>query len=467
MSQNYEIIEVTKENESEYLPGIVNLEQLVLDKMEREGRTGQLFTTGKEGIHEYIDSDCNNVLIAVRNNNGREEQIISAAYITHGQTDFTYNDITKYFKCDESYQEYIKSKYPKEEFEKIIRKIYIDKICAYKYARDIILKEQGVQEVSTIMEKEKNDIFLRLIEQEYNDPQNQFHEKSEIRDNLNKYMSLYMKIVKKNLTMYQDFYWIDFEYLQKNSSRTIKEKDINSSKYDSTIETYDKILQYQKYKIHDRSHCPDISKYFGANTQNTVEIDTYITHPDNRENGIARILVFEGIKKSLNRLLKNENNKEIFLVSTLHEDNLSSKYVSEFFGLKDYLFVNRRNGRDRQVHIFGMKREEVPEYINKMEKKVAVLYNYNPNNIQITETERAEIIQEQMNYELNELQRLKGIKSPDSKKYTGYIRGKETKIEILRNLSAKLEVCQKKKVNLKKNSNPAGTGAGGDVNLDR
>ncbi len=34
MTGNYEVIEVTKENEQQYLKGIVELEELVLDKMD-------------------------------------------------------------------------------------------------------------------------------------------------------------------------------------------------------------------------------------------------------------------------------------------------------------------------------------------------------------------------------------------------------------------------------------------------
>lgn len=446
MYRNYDVIEVTKENEYKYLDSIVQLEETVLNKMNNEGRIGQLFTTGREDLSEYINSKSNHVLIAVRNNDG---QTISSAYITEGQTPFTYNDITKYFKCDENYQKYIKSKYDSSEYPKIIRDIYIKKICAYKHARDVILSKKGISDICKLGEQEKNKIFLKMIEDEYKDPQNNFHEKSEIRDNLNKIMSLYMKLVKNDIERYQEFYWIDFNYLKQelkneqeseNRKKGKKLKTLNSIAVESDIETYDKILQYQKYKIYDKTQCSDMSQYYNANTNNTIEIDTYITHPNYREKGIARILVLEGLKKSLNEQLKNKNSEEVFLVSTLHQENLSSKYVSDFFGLKDYIFVNRRNGRDRQVHIYGMKKKEIPEYISKMEKKVAVLYDYNPNNIQISNNEKIEIIKEQIRYELAELHRLEKIKNiNEKKKYIGYIKGKCSKIEELQKNLEKIE----------------------------
>lgn len=437
MYKNYKVIEVTNENEQQYLPGIVELEKLVLDKMQQEGKNDQLFITGEEGIKEYINSDLNNVIIAVKNNKNNPI-IASAVYITQGQTAFTYNDITKYFKCDENYQNYVKSKYQNGEFEKTIRKVYMEKICAFRYARDIILKEQGIKLLNTMNEQQRNNLFLEMVEREYEEPQNQFHEKSKIRDNLNTYMSLYMKHVKNDLENYQAFYWVDFDYLKRNlqgPSNSMNEILSGFRTVDTTIDTYDKILQYQKYKIYDKSNCQEISKYYGANTSNSIEIDTYITHPDNRKNGVARILVLEGIKKALQRVVSDTKNEECFLVSTLHEDNVSSKCVSEFFGLKDYLFVNRRSGRDRQVHIHRIKREEVPEYIEQMEKKIAVLYGYNPNNIQISNGERIEILNSQINYEVGELQRLENIKDFSKKRrFTGYIAGKRSKIDKLRKM---------------------------------
>ena len=43
MYKNYNITEVTKENERKYLCKIANLEKVVLDNMEKNGKIGQLF----------------------------------------------------------------------------------------------------------------------------------------------------------------------------------------------------------------------------------------------------------------------------------------------------------------------------------------------------------------------------------------------------------------------------------------
>ena len=59
------IVELTKENESQYLDKIGELEELTLEVTKKEGREGQLFATGKEDISEYVHSDENTVIVAV------------------------------------------------------------------------------------------------------------------------------------------------------------------------------------------------------------------------------------------------------------------------------------------------------------------------------------------------------------------------------------------------------------------
>jgi len=93
------------------------------------------------------------------------------------------------------------------------------------------------------------------------------------------------------------------------------------------------------------------------------------------------------LKKALKEQLDNKMNEEVFLAATLHKENLSSKNVSNFFELNDYLFVNRRSGRDRQVHILRLAREEIPEYIKRMENKIEIIYGYNKNDISNKEDE--------------------------------------------------------------------------------
>lgn len=80
------IEELTKENENQYLDQIAELEQITLDAMEKEGREGQLFPTGKESISEYVHSESNTVLVAT-DETGKVE---AATYIKQGQRNVKY-----------------------------------------------------------------------------------------------------------------------------------------------------------------------------------------------------------------------------------------------------------------------------------------------------------------------------------------------------------------------------------------
>lgn len=132
------IIELTEDNEQHYLDQIVNLEQIALEFMKKEGREGQLFATGRDDILKYIHSNENIVVVAIED----DDQVKATAYLTQGQEPFTYNDITKYFKCGEEYQKYVESQYEDSiEYKKDLIDIYKIKLKAFEYAKNIVLKE--------------------------------------------------------------------------------------------------------------------------------------------------------------------------------------------------------------------------------------------------------------------------------------------------------------------------------------
>lgn len=399
------IVELTKENEDKYLDQIVELEQISLQTMKKEGREGQLFDTGKEGISEYVHSKDNTVIVATDENN----KVEAATYVTQGQKPFTYNDITKYFKYGENYKKYVKSQYKSErDYKKDLRSIYIIKIKAFEYAKRKILSQA---------KRESEHSLYGYLQQEIEE--NGYHEKSKLREELNKYMAEYISenYGKEIEQKYEQFYWITLEDIESEfgQKKGNESSEIQSYEYFMDEEKeYAELMHKGNLKIYERPEF-DEKQYYTANTQNSVELDTYLTNPHNRSIGLARIIVFSGIKKHIEQFLKNPENEEIFLCSTLHRDNLSSKYVSEFFGLKDSLYVNRRQGRDREVHICKIPRERAMEYLTDMYDKIAVLYGYNPNNKKIQNSRKLQILQEQLEYEENERKRLVKAKTIDGK----------------------------------------------------
>lgn len=427
------ILELTKENASKYIDDVAILEKNVLETMEREGKIGQLFITGKDDILEYVNSKENTVMIGV----DEKDRVQSAVYITQGQKPFTYNDITKYFKFGEEYKKYIKSQYPDvSKYRKDMLETYKNKIKAYKYAKDRITKEHP--EYKNIEE------FLNEELQE-----NGFHEKSVLREKWNQYMAEYIlqNGTKQEQENYEKFFWINANDISKEMNRNIDANNFNQGvgEYENWLKTqkeYEEILENATLKIYENPTF-SIEKYYTANTKNSIEIDTYLTSPDKRHSGTARILVYEGIKKHINNFFENPENKEIFLCSTLHRENLSSKYVSEFFGLKDSLFVNRRQGRDREVHICKIDRNEAKQYLEKMENKLAVLYGYNPRNKNISLEEQINIIKEQLKYEKDEMRRLNKIRHSNCK-YRGNVKDIQSKAQKIIKLKEKCKEIQLK-----------------------
>lgn len=440
--KNYRIFELTNDNKEKYLEQVVELEVIVLDNMKREGKNGQLFITGRDDINEYIESKENSVVVTVNEKN----RVVSAAYITQGQIPFTYNDITKYYKYGEKYNEYVKSLYSSDiEYKKDMIKAYQLKLNAFEYASNRILQEY--KQYGSITD---------FLNHELEDKENNFHEKSILRDSLNKYMSNYVKDndeENENLMLiYERFYWTNSQDISKEFNKDIDLSNLKNpiiSQYENVlnlekISENNLILEKGKLEIHEKAQF-NVEDYYKANTSNSVEIDTYITDPNQRHAGLARVLVYEGIKKHIQRYFEKTEGNEIFLCSTLHRDNLSSKYVSEFFGLKDNLFVKRREGRDREVHICKIEKNKSNEYLNHMQDKLAVLYGYNPENKVISDDVQKNILEEQLEYEIKEIQRLEGIHESNCT-YTGKV-GSNSKSSKIQRLKERLEVINKTKEN--------------------
>lgn len=394
------VVELTKENYNKYLTQVADLEEVVLNKMEKEGQEGQFFTTGYDDVLDYVLSNDNSVYVAVDEN----EKVLASAYITEGQIPYTYNDITKYFKTGEKYSNWVRSQYSSEnEYKKDVIDAYKMKMNAYCDAKNKILNEYT--QFKSIPE---------FLNHELNEENNGFHEKSVLRDKLNKYMSEYIK-ENGNPELYERFYWTTLDDI-----KSLFNKDIAGTE---DMKEYENVLGHMKVDSIEEPDIKDISKYYKANTSNAVEIDTYITDPNARSSGIAKVLVYEGIKKYIDRHFNNTEQKEMYLCSTLHRLNVSSKYVSEFFGLKDSLFVNRRFGRTREVHIKKIDREEANQYLDNMYDKLAVLNGYNPENKKISEDTVTSILREEVDSRKNESIRLRKLKKDSdlNKKYHKYL----------------------------------------------
>lgn len=139
----------------------------------------------------------------------------------------------------------------------------------------------------------------------------------------------------------------------------------------------------------------------------------------------------------------NPENKEIFLCSTLHRDNLSSKYVSEFFGLTDCLYVKRRQGGNREVHMCRIAREEVDQYLMSISDRLAVLYGYNPKGKRISQKVKIKVLEEQLSYEKKEYERLKKARKTNRTFKGNNLKFIDSKLKKIQRLEKKLEEVSK------------------------
>ena len=435
---NFKIFELTKDTEEKYLNQVADLEEVVLHRMEQVGQIGQLFTTGAEDISSYVHSDENSVFVSVDDS----DKVTGAAYITQGQKPFTYNDITKYFKTGDAYRQYVKSQYATEnDYKKDMLSMYELKLNAFRYAKNKILAEHP----------EYNGNILDFLQHELDEESNHFHEKSALREQLNVYMSDYIAKVAQTkpqaMQKYEWFYWTTADDIAQEFNKSIKLPQDMSELDSVTSSEYSQILKKGPLQIYEKPDF-DVEKYYNANTSNSIELDTYITDPNTRSSGLAKALVLQGIIKHMNRHFSDPDQKNIFLCSTLHRANLSSKYVSEFFGLRDSLYVKRRDGRNREVHICGISREDYPSYIQHMQEKLAILYGYNPEHLIVSPENELSILEEQLTYEKGELSRMKKAKSISAekkfsaKRSTTPISYEKRKIDKVRSLKRRINVLE-------------------------
>lgn len=426
------VFELTKQNERTYLDQVAQLEEIVLEQMKKDGREGQLFITGKEDISSYISSANNTVMVATN----ESDKVIAATYITQNQTPFTYNDITKYFKYGSDYKNYLKSLYDNDlYYYKDLLEVYECKLQAFSFAKNKVLSEHP--EFTTFSSFINNEIS-----------KNGFNEKSELREKINQYMYEYVsKNFSENMkSKYEEFYWINARDISQYLGKDISNASDEVKDYESYISSeYERFLKNEPLIIYEKPSF-DVSKYFSANTKNSVELDTYLTSPATRNSGIARIIVYEGIKKHITKHFSNPENKEIYLCSTLHRDNLSSKYVSEFFGLKDSLFVNRRPNRDREVHICKIPKEQAFEYLSDMSNKLAVLYGYNPTEKHISDDVKKKVLKEQLEYEKQELDRLSHAKTSNKNFKVSNLKFIDSKQKKIKKLINQISVLNNSKV---------------------
>ena len=380
-SPTFEIFEVNENHkvstQRKFARDLDDLEQYVSNNLDKDGRKDEFFPTGYEDVLDYINDRDVTVVVCQYNN----EKIISGSYVTQGQGLYTYNDLSKYFKFNKEYVEYAKTKYDPKELCSIMYETFMKKIRGYKYAKEKIAKELSVNDVLNHCKIEKEKGI--------------FDERNKVREKVNRYIYDYFnennnendKIGFKELDR---FYLLKFSDLENCGDNSIKIKCQNETEENKTLyKEYGELLDLFDL---NSSILPDgngftylkpdgFKKYFDANPFNTIELDTYMVHPENRRRGLARVVTFEGLKIQLDKLLKKRPELEqIYISATIHQNNEPSKRVTKFFGNFDTLYIKRRTGINREVYFCKIEKKELYEFYRKIEQKIKKITDQAENN---------------------------------------------------------------------------------------
>ena len=354
------IVEITKNNWFSYKERMLNLEKRVKDDMLQKGIGDLFFTTG-EDIKDYVCDFRHHVYVMEDDNGNLISQVYIVGSSSHIQGD--YADLPKYFTAGDDYQEYLKKYVYKneKEYEKTKEKFYDYKIKAFIYAIKQIYGSLNIHKFNQDLLKEINS-------------DTHFDERTLLRRDINRYMSEYMKKINAS-ELYRQFYFI-----------TSNETNICSNEI---CDSYDKFLLASKINIYGY-HVQNMSLYYDATVDNTIELDTYITSPEARKKGAAKILSYVGLSKTIEEFFQNSDSNILYLSITLHKDNYLSENVANFFGFEDYIDLERRSGIDRHVCMKRLTRDDYKLYLKDLSKKLSYFYDYGDETYTLDDVNRFE-----------------------------------------------------------------------------
>ena len=340
----------TIEQYEKYKNGIFEVENLSKKLLKKFDYEYIYFSTG-EDVLKYILSDKANVYVYLE-----DEKVVSLFYIKNidFSEDFTYDDLGKFFRCNDEFNLYVKKKY-KNEYKNNLKKIY----------------EKNIENFNEILNEKKYD--LNIFNENFDETNKN---RKEIIKKMNEKTKL-ENLVKLN----RDFFYLDSNELKKNN--------IEINKKDEIIKIYDEYLKKSKFLINFKSENFNIENYFECNVENFIELDTFVTHPDFRKKGLTKKLIFNGIKKTLNKYFNEKNIEILFFVLTVHDDNFISKKICNFFEIYDFVNIERKKDIYRNVYIKKIKKNEYENYLKKIEKKMIFFgFENNDENILITNEEK-------------------------------------------------------------------------------
>lgn len=370
-------IELTTQNFDEYAQQIVDLCDQAVAINEQSNKNGQFYTSTLPELQGYVTSGKDLVIMAIDDNN----KVVGATYINSKVKQNTYSDFTKYFHYSKAYKDTLAASFPDHEtYENYITKAYLEKVLIFtKIAQEV----------------EKNSLlnpnslsFMDLLQKQIKD--GNFQENNPIR----RYVTdrLYEEYDKnKEIDIYTKTAFFSIGDIDKEKLATLLAKYGDNTKLKESIKAYELFLSAQK-PVFITKPTIDMSKYFNANMNNSMEINTYIVAPEYQSQGLAKTLLYETLRRCMNKYFCVPEHNELYLNTTIHNENTHSQRTANLIGLKDYIYIERTKGINRRVYFKRITKEEYPKYLQDIALDLFVQYNAGyPNADWLTIKRRIEL----------------------------------------------------------------------------
>lgn len=368
------IVELTADNYENYLEQIYELSEGIKEYNSTHNKEGQFFGASKGVIASFAEDKDTKAFVALDVNEADETQAKVAGYcfVDVEVPQNTNSDYTKYFHTTIDYKNNLANNFSDiNEYNTYVTKAYLEKLLIFASA---------AKEITDNPQKNANgyDIATFIQKQVENDT---FYENNFLRREINNGMYRRYASLDKVSDFAQIFYYsiadVDKELLVKMYAETGQEESL-----DTLIANYELFLKYQQPNFIEKEQF-NLEEYFDVEMKNSTEINTYAVNPEYRGKGLPKILLFESLKALFNEYFQKEENSEVYLVSTVHNENKNSQNVLGSFGITDYLYVERMKGQNRRVYINKVSREEFLEFLYDVAVELLIDYNYYSDNFGI------------------------------------------------------------------------------------
>lgn len=382
MISKMKYIELTKENFERYAPQIVALCDKAVLENEKNNKSGQFFTSTLEELLGYVNSNGKDFVMMAIN---ESDLVEGAMYINTLIKQGTYSDLTKYFHVSSEYKNYLINQFSSvDDYKKYITEGYLEKILTYAEIGEKIEQDKSLNP--------KGLSFNELVNLEISS--DRFQENNPIREAINNSFYEYYS-QKGKVNDYAKLSYYGINDVDKELLKIIGDKKISLESLEQLIENYETFLVAQK-PIFVEEPTIDLEPYYDANMDNTIEFNTYVVSENARSNGLAKILTYETLKRAVAKIFSNPTNNAMYINTTIHNENKDSQATVNFFGLEDYIYIERKKDINRRVYMKRVSREESLEYLYDIELKLLLSYNYYSEIFGISMDEIKDMVEEHL-----------------------------------------------------------------------